>query len=109
MKAGDCVHMRADNAGSAMGADLFGAILDPGGKSLLFDEERPCTVMNSEGYACPDGGTTTETSGDGYVVVGAWQGCTVGEAVPFQLSVSVNGRDVSPEPVCAGDLLEIIP
>jgi len=111
VQVGDCVFMRADNAGSPMGADLFGAVLDPGGKSLLFDEEHPCAVPNPEGYACPEGGTTIETTGDGYVLVGAWEGmgCTPKDAVPFQLAVSVNGQPVTPEPVCAGDLQVIIP
>lgn len=103
--------MRADNAGSQMGADLFGFILDPGGKSLLFDEETPCAVANPDGFKCPDGGTTIETAGDGYVFVGAWEGagCTPMADEPFQLAVSVNGVDVTVEPVCAGDLQVIIP
>jgi len=110
---GDCVHMRADNAGSASGADLFGAIIDPGGTSLLFDEETPCSVSNPEGYACPEGGVTIEASGLAYVVVGSWEGlgCPATTDTPFQLSVSINGVDVdlSGGEVCAGDLLEIIP
>ncbi|MFO0617428.1 MAG: hypothetical protein U0414_32830 [Polyangiaceae bacterium] len=111
LKAGDCVHMSADNAGSPLGADLFGAIVDPGGKSLLFDEERDCTVTDPAGDKCPDGGATIQTDGEGYVVVGAWEGmgCTPGEFVPIQLAVSVNGVDVTAEPICLGDLQKIIP
>lgn len=111
--AGDCLHMVADNAGSPSGADLFGALIDPGGKSLLFDEESPCTVANPDGYACPAGGVTIETTGMAYVVVGSWEGagCPAATTTPFQLSVSIDGVDVdlSAGELCAGDLLEIIP
>lgn len=110
---GDCLHMRADNVGSPSGADLFGAIVDPGGKSLLFDEESDCTVPNPQGYLCPEGGTTVEAAGTAYVVVGSWEGegCPAGETTPFELAVSVNGVDVdlSRAEVCAADLLDVIP
>ncbi len=111
--AGDCLHMRADNAGSAAGADLFGAIVDPGGKSLLFDEEADCTVANPEGYACPEGAVTIETTGRAYVVVGAWEGegCPPETTTPLQLVVGRNGDDVdlTGSFVCEADLLEVIP
>lgn len=110
--AGDCVHMRADNVGSPAGADLFGAIVEPTGKSLLFDEEVACSVPNPSGYQCPDGGVTTEAAGTLYVIVGAWegQGCPPDTTTPYTLSVSVNGADVALDPaVCSGDLLQIIP
>jgi hypothetical protein len=111
--AGDCLYMRADNEGSPEGADLFGAIVDPGGKSLLFDEEAPCTVENPEGYLCPAGGIVVETTGRAYVVVGSWEGegCPPETTTPIQLTVGRNGVDVdlSDAFVCAGDLLEIIP
>ena len=111
--AGDCLFMQADNVGSTLGADLFGAIVDPGGKSILWDEEQPCSVANPDGYACPAGGATMEAAGTAYVMVGAWEGagCTPTEAVPFELDVALNGTDVdlSGAFVCAGDLLEIIP
>jgi hypothetical protein len=110
---GDCLHMRADNVGSPAGADLFGAVVDPGGKSLLFDEEADCTVLNPQGYLCPEGGTTVEAAGVAYVIVGAWEGegCPAEETTPFELAVSVNGVDVdlSTAEVCAADLLEVIP
>jgi hypothetical protein len=110
---GDCLHMRADNVGSPAGADLFGAIIDPGGKSLLFDEEHDCAVANPQGYACPEGGTTVEVAGTAYLLVGSWEGdgCPGGETTPFELAVSVNGIDVdlSTAEVCAADLLEVIP
>ncbi len=113
VNAGDCLHMRADNVGSALGADLFGAIVEPGGKSVLYDEEIPCTVPNPEGYACPAGGATMESAGTAYVMVGVWEGegCTATDATPFELDVALNGADVdlSAGAVCAGDLLEIIP
>lgn len=109
--AGACVHMRADNAGSAAGADLFGSIVDPSGHSLLFDEEMPCAVANPDGYDCPSGGAVIETSGTAYVVVGSWEGagCPAGDTTPFQLSVSMDGVDVAlGGELCAGDLQEII-
>ncbi len=110
---GDCLTMEADNTGSPLGADLFGAIVEPGGKSMLYDEEMACTVANPEGYTCPAGSVTMEASGDAYVMVGTWegQGCTPGDPTPFELSVAINGVDVdlSAGAVCAGDLLEIIP
>ena len=108
--AGACLHMRADNAGSA-GADLFGAIVDPSGRSLLFDEEMDCTVANPNGYKCPSGGAVIETSGIAYVVVGSWEGlgCPAGDPTPFQLSVSSDGVDVPlGGELCAGDLQQII-
>ncbi len=108
---GDCVHMAADNAGS-QGADLFGAIVEPSGKSTLLDEEVACTAANPDGYMCPEGSAVTEAAGSAYVMVGAWEGsgCTAGEDVPFQVTVAVNGTDVTLDSaVCAGDLLEIIP
>ena len=111
--AGACLQLKADNAGSALGADLFAAFVDPTGASLLFDEEAPCTVANPQGYSCPQGGSITLGAGSAYIVVGAWEGegCTPFEDVPFQLSVSVDGVpfDLSDAAVCAGDLLEIIP
>jgi hypothetical protein len=113
VSAGDCLYMQADNVGSPMGADLFGAIVEPGGKSNLYDEEIACTVTNPEGYACPAGGATMEASGNAYVIVGTWEGlgCTATEATPFELVVAINGVDVdlSGGAVCAGDLLDIIP
>lgn len=110
--AGDCLHMRADNVGSPSGADLFGAIVEPSGKSLLFDEEVDCTVANPDGFKCPDGGVTTETAGTAYVIVGSWegQGCPPDTSTPFTLALSMNGADVDvPEAACSGDLLQIIP
>jgi hypothetical protein len=111
--AGACLQLRADNVGSDLGADLFAALIDPSGASLLFDEEVPCTVANPQGYACPQGGSTTLAAGSAYIVVGAWEGegCTPFEEVPFQLSVSLDGVpvDLTGADVCAGDLLEIIP
>ncbi len=111
--AGDCLFMQADNAGSPLGADLFGAIVEPGGKSILYDEEMPCSVENPEGYDCPAGGATMEASGTAYVMVGIWEGdgCAPQADTPFTLDVAVNGVDVelSSSFVCAGDLLEIIP
>jgi hypothetical protein len=108
---GDCVHIRADNVGSSAGADLFGFILDPGGKSLLFDDELACTVPNPDGYDCPEGGTTIETAGTAYVIIGAWEGagCPPTETTPFELSVSVNDTDVAVTELCSGDLTQIIP
>lgn len=110
--AGDCVHMRADNVGSPSGADLFGAIVEPSGKSLLFDEEVDCTVANPDGYKCPEGGVTTEAAGTAYVIVGSWegQGCPPDTSTPYTLALSINGVDVDvPEAACTGDLLQIIP
>lgn len=110
---GDCIFMQADNVGSPLGADLFGATVDPNGKSILWDEEQPCSVSNPDGYACPAGGATIEAQGTAYVMVGTWEGagCMPEEATPFELTVAVNGVDVdlSSAAVCAGDLLEIIP
>jgi len=108
---GDCLHLRADNVGSPAGADLFGFILDPGGKSLLFDDELSCSVTNPDGYDCPEGGTTIETAGDAYVIVGAWEGngCPVGDTTPFVVSVSVNDADVAVNELCAADLDVLIP
>jgi hypothetical protein len=113
VSAGDCLSMKADNVGSPLGADLFGAIVEPGGKSLLYDEEIACTVPNPEGYACPAGAVITEASGNAYVMVGSWegQGCSAGDPTPFELVVAINGTDVdlSAGALCTGDLLEIIP
>ena len=113
LPAGACLQLKADNVGSALGADLFAALVDPTGASLYFDEEVPCSVPNPQGYSCPQGGSTTLGAGSAYIVVGAWEGegCTPSEDVPFQLSVSVDGVpfDLSDADVCAGDLLEIIP
>lgn len=113
VSAGDCLHMRADNVGSPLGADLFGAIVDPSGTSLLFDEEVDCTVPNPDGYACPEGATTVAMTGEATIIVGAWEGggCTPMEDTPFELTVAINGVDVdlSGSELCAGDLLEIIP
>jgi len=110
---GDCLSMQADNVGSPLGADLFGAIVEPGGKSLLYDEEIACTVPNPEGYACPAGGVIMEATGNAYVMVGSWegQGCSAGDPTPFELVVAINGADVdlSAGALCTGDLLEIIP
>jgi hypothetical protein len=110
--AGDCVWMRADNAGSPSGADLFGAIVDPGGKSLLFDEEADCTVPNPDDYLCPEGGTTIASSGTAYIVVGSWEGdgCPPDTDTPFQVGVAVNGVDVTGlAELCSGDLQVLIP
>lgn len=113
VEAGDCLFMQADNTGSPLGADLFGAIVEPGGKSVLYDEEIACSVTNPEGYSCPAGGATMEASGTAYVMVGTWEGagCTAGDPTPFAVSVAIDGADVdlSNSAVCAGDLLEIIP
>jgi hypothetical protein len=113
VNAGDCLYMQADNVGSPLGADLFGAIVEPGGTSIVWDEELPCSVANPDGYACPAGGATMAAAGTAYVIVGAWEGagCTPTEDIPFELAVAVNGVDVdlSNAHVCAGDLLEIIP
>lgn len=113
VEAGDCLYMQADNVGSPLGADLFGAIVEPGGKSVLLDEEIDCSVTNPEGYTCPAGGATMEASGTAYVMVGTWEGegCTAGDPTPFELAVAIDGVDVdlSSSAVCAGDLLEIIP
>ncbi len=109
--AGDCVHMEADNAGSAAGADLFGSVVDPNGHSVLFDEEMDCTVPNPDNYKCPSGGATIETSGTAYIVVGSWEGagCPAGDTTPFQVKVSKNGADVSlGAELCQGDLQQII-
>ncbi len=113
VSAGDCLYMQADNVGSPLGTDLFGAVVEPGGKSLLWDEEIPCSVSNPDGWLCPAGGATMEASGTAYVMVGMWEGagCTPGDATAFELVVAINGVDVdlSSSAVCAGDLLEIIP
>lgn len=109
--AGDCLQMRADNAGSP-GTDLFGALVDPGGDSLLFDDEVPCTVASEE-YACPEGAISITTTGRAFVIVGSFEGegCAPQTATPVQLVVGRNGEDVDLERafVCVGDLLEIIP
>lgn len=109
--AGDCLQMRADNAGSA-GTDLFGALVDPGGDSLLFDDEVPCTV-SADGTACPEGAITVTTTGRAHVIVGSFEGegCPPETAPPVQLVVGRNGQDVDLTGafVCVGDLLEIIP
>jgi hypothetical protein len=112
VRAGDCLHLRVDNAGSE-GADLFGALVDPGGKSTLFDDEAPCAVESPTGAACPEGGITIETSGRGPRGVGGvrGEGCTPDTTTPVQIVVGVDGVDVdlSAAFVCEGDLLEIIP
>jgi hypothetical protein len=109
---GDCVYMRADNAGSLLGADVWGAIIDPTGTNLIFDEEVDCTVENPDGYICPEGAITMESAGTAYVMVGAYGGdaCPVDDSTPFQLWVSVNGTDIDLDnaAVCEGDLNEII-
>ena len=113
VSAGDCLAMRADNTGSPLGADLFGAVVTPEGTSILFDEELPCSVPNPEGYACPSGAVTATAAGKAYVMVGAWEGkgCAAGRTTPFTLSVSLNGVavDLKAAPVCSGDLQAIIP
>lgn len=85
----------------------------PSFRGILLDEEIPCSVPNPEGYQCPAGGATMEAAGTAYVMVGTWEGegCTAGDATPFELSVAVNGTDIdlSAGAVFAGDLLEIIP
>lgn len=111
--AGACVEFAADNVGSALGADLFASIVDPSGGSLYFDEEMPCTVENPDGFACPRGAVTTQEAGDALIVVGAWEGagCDPLASTAFELSVTIDGVDVdlTAAPVCAGDLLTIIP
>jgi len=111
VEAGDCLFMRADDAGAPAGSDLFGALIDPGGKSTLLDDEAECSVGGPEGPGCPAGGITIETSGVAIVVVGGFEseGCPAEGQTPFELAVSVDGADVEPTPLCTGDLLEIIP
>ena len=110
---GACVEIAADNIGSPLGADLFASIVDPSGASLYYDEEMPCTVPNPSGFMCPRGAVTTIETGNAYIVVGAWEGdgCVPLEDTPFELSVVIDGVDVDlmASPVCAGDLLTIIP
>jgi hypothetical protein len=112
VQAGDCLYMRADNAGSD-GADLFGALVDPVGNNVLLDEEVDCTVVNPSGYLCPEGALTMEAAGEAYVFAGAFAdaGCPVAGETPYQLVVTLNGVDVdlAAGPICRGDLLQIVP
>lgn len=107
---GDCLHMRADAPSATADVDLFGALVDPNGDSLLFDDDVDCSVG---GELCPAGGVTVVGSGTAYVFVGAWEsdGCPAGGSAAFELAVSVNGADVdlSSGPVCVGDLQQIVP
>lgn len=111
--AGDCLAMQADNVGSPLGADLFGAIVSPEGTSILYDEETPCSVPNPEGYACPSGAATMASAGKAFVMVGMWEGkgCTPTDKTAFTLRVSLNGQavDLAMAPSCSGDLQSIIP
>lgn len=111
VEAGDCLFMRADDVGAPAGSDLFGALIDPGGKSTLLDDETECSVGGPEGPGCPAGGITIEESGVAIVVVGGFEseGCPLDGSTPFTLAVSVSGADVEPAALCTGDLLEIIP
>lgn len=108
VEAGDCLYMRADNAGS-QGADLFGGIIDPDGNDIFPDDEIACT----DGADCPEGALTVAAAGTAYVLVGAYAGedvCLAGTDAPFQLAVAVNGTavDLSEAESCEGDLLVII-
>lgn len=107
---GDCLYLRADDVGTSAEADLFGAVVDPNGDSLLFDDESACTAGD---LACFEGGVTMIGTGTAYVFVGAWEseGCPAAGSAPFELAVSLNGTDVdlSSGPVCVGDLQAIIP
>lgn len=107
---GDCLHMRADAPSATADADLFGALVDPNGDSLLFDDDVDCSVG---GELCPAGGVTIIGTGTAYVFVGAWEsdGCPAGGSAAFELAVSVNGADVdlSSGPYCEGDLQQIVP
>lgn len=109
---GDCFHFKADNVGGP-GADLFGAVVDPAGASLYFDDELGCAVDNPDGFDCPEGATTMTASGTAYVVVGAWEGngCEPLAPTSFELSVDINGVafDLENAPVCAADLLVVLP
>lgn len=111
--AGECLHLQVDNAGSPSGADMFGALVDPGGTSLLFDDDVSCTVEGPESDLCPTGAVTVETTGRALVVVGAFagEGCPPSTTTPFQLVVSRDGvdQDLAGAFLCEGDLLEIIP
>jgi hypothetical protein len=107
---GDCLYLRADDVGATGEADLFGAVVDPDGQSLLLDDESACV---GGGLACFEGGVMMVGTGTAYVLIGAWEseGCVAGGSTPFELSVSVNGTDValSNGPFCEGDLQEIVP
>jgi hypothetical protein len=107
---GDCLYLRADDVGASAEADLFGAVVDPNGDSLFFDDESACSAGD---LACFEGGVTIIGTGTAYVFVGAWEsdGCPAAGSTPFELAVSLNGTDValSSGPFCAGDLQTIIP
>ena len=110
---GQCLHIRADNVGSPAGADLWAAIVDPNGKSLIFDEETPCTVPNPSNFACPEGGVVIETTGDAHIFVGAYPdaGCPAPGSTPFELTASIDGADVylTCTELCTGDINVIVP
>lgn len=101
---GDCVYVRADNAGAEPNLpppsiDLF----DPSGARAVFATDFDCAVDPFLG-SCPQGGAVAEQAGTAYLAVdlNAVEECE--GSVPYQLTVSVNGSDIPLEPFCSDEL-----
>jgi hypothetical protein len=95
----DCVHVRVDNDEAA--ADLMAYLVDASGDFYgiqddysQLDDERRCSTVPWNGYACPEASVQIGTAGAAAIAVGQWPGNDCQDFAGYVLSIAINGEQV---------------